>query len=252
MEYLDQRIIQSFERADVVNQSVFYLTVGFMLDTEPSLDRLFTAEEVSHLKFRIGNDQIHKDFDEQFNNILYFFSKINEANYINSKDLETTEKLLHILHTYNQLVLQESGTILDDNLFLRKLDSFYSEYLSQRQHLSPITKGLVEITHSSSIFWRDFKLENTPDFISVSSDHHVIPAIIMRVVIKDAIGAVEGLLIDNLRHRYDTNNWDWDSGKFTEEEAIEAMIWGALLNSGGFLARHAHKAWKAYKAKKLM
>lgn len=127
--------------------------------------------------------------------------------------------------------------MIDDNSSLGELNSFYSEYLRQRQYLSPITKGLADITYSLSTYWKEISLDNAP-FIPASSHLGIIPAIILRVVVKGAIGAVEGLLIDILRHRYETNDWSLDSGKFTEEEALEAMVfWGALINSGGFLSR---------------
>ncbi|WP_288368870.1 hypothetical protein [uncultured Roseivirga sp.] len=64
----------------------------------------------------------------------------------------------------------------------------------------------------------------------------------MRVVINNVIEAIEGAFTTGLAHRIMTNDWDWDTGKISEDEALIGMLIGAVTASEGFLGRMAARA----------
>lgn len=191
------------------------------------------------------SDQIHFDFSQNIDYIFEEFARMKDRGILNQEDLSISKQLLQLLWVTNEVVIsgsEEEKRYLDDK-FIRSLDNMYTSFNENTDLYSPIVVSMFSIVFSSKEYWLDQDLFDAPDIMRYAShEDFILPAILARVIIKDAIGFVTGILGAGLGKRILEGNWDYDIGKLTEKEALVSGLIGAALSSGGFLGKMAARA----------
>ena len=242
MDFIDRNIEGNFNETNSVAASVINLTWEYLESKNLSIDEN-TLIKVEELTEYIDYDDIHINFQKNIKEINEAFYTLQQKSLISHLDVKQIQGLTELLFKFNDHVINEKLTSFIADEFLNSIEILYDEYEQEKERLSPITIGLFEIMKSSSEYWSIKEIQETPDFITrVNYKMEILPAIVVRVIIKDALGAFEGFLTKAMLERIKNNDWDWDTGKISEEEALEAMLIGAITNSGGFLGKAALKA----------
>ena len=126
-----------------------------------------------------------------------------------------------------------------EETFDERVSSILNTYYQNPQAYTGLTGMLISILESSNEYWRDQDLDNPPGVttVTMSGGYYIIPAILARVIIKDAIGAITGIIGAGFVKRIQNGDWNHFSSRLTQDEALINTLMGAVLSSGGFLGR---------------
>ena len=241
MEYIFRNINSELRQGEHVEDAVLSLTIDYLTSKGYDLSNA-NHQQLQLYRFMAKNDYLLIHFQANIDNIKKMYEDLRNDRVINSQDLELINQLIDLLKRFNQNVIDQNASAFEEELFIKQFEQFYKLYDINKTSFSSISIGLMEIASGSLAYWRNQDLTFAPDFITVKYSEEIIPAILLRVIITDAIGAIEGAIMSGLAHRLSTNDWNWDSGKISEDEALIGMLLGAVTSSGGFLGRMAARA----------
>ena len=227
-----------FDLNDIILQSTFESIEreGIIIPTQMALDFAENAE------FFIS-DEIHTVFNSGIEEIRKTFELFENKGIINNIDLSIIEDLVSLSFDVNEAFLTPNGTNVYsvESRFQSRLNDIITTYDSNEQFYSPITIALVSIVESSRDYWLQQNLNGEPGVIPISydKDDFIIPVFLARIIVKDAIGAIVGILGAGFGKRILAGDWDFDTSKLTSDEALVAALIGAISSSGGFLGKWA-------------
>jgi hypothetical protein len=242
MNYISDNMREVQSPSEIASE-VNKLAVEYLSGLSDGIET-YNSLHINDFTLMAYNDVIHQHFSDHHLHIKEGYTLFNQTGLINSLDYRIITDLVDLLESYNSKLLDEVANEFDERQFFRKFDSLYNQFLSEKDSHTSIAIGIMEITHSSYLYWKNQDLRLAPEFALASYEEFIIPAIVLRVVIKDAIGAIEGAITTGIGNRIISGDWDWDTGKMSEREAMIGMLIGAVSSSGGFLGKMAVRALK--------
>lgn len=230
--------VPDFDLNNLILQSTFESieNAGIAIPDQIAMDFAANAE------FFIS-DEIHYAFNSGIEEVRGAFELLANEGTINNMDLSIIKNLINLSFDVNDAFIAPNGTNVPsiESTFQSRLNDLLNTYDLNEQSHGSITTALVSIVESSKDYWLQQKLSGEPGIIPVSydKDDFIIPVFLARIIIKDAIGAIVGILGAGTAKRILAGDWDFDTSKLTENEALVAALIGAISSSGGFLGKWA-------------
>ncbi len=198
-------------------------------------------DEMNEVKDFFIYENIHQGFNQNVGRYVQEFQNMRNNNIINDNDLAFINSLIDLSFEVNETVLGSTfaeAQIVEET-FDERVSSILNTYYQNPQAYTGLTGMLISILESSNEYWRDQDLDNPPGVttVTMSGGYYIIPAILARVIIKDAIGAITGIIGAGFVKRIQNGDWNHFSSRLTQDEALINALMGAVLSSGGFLGR---------------
>lgn len=189
------------------------------------------------------SDEIHYAFNSGIEEIRNNYELLKTEGIINATDLSIIKDIISLSFDVNDAFISPNGINVSfvESTFQSRLNDIITTYNSNSQSPGPIAIAIISIVESSRSYWLQQNLNGEPGIIPATydKDDFFIPVFLARIIIKDAIGALVGILGAGFGKRILAGDWDFDTSKLTQDEALVAALVGAISSSGGFLGRWA-------------
>lgn len=220
--------------------SIAELTTNYLRNEGFDIDEKLHNNLSNNLSYLV-TDSIYSAIQHQEDLLKFSYRNMYENGYLTKHDLSLFLGMVDLLSKTNSKIIAKSGdTSLQDYYeFDVKIEALINPVFKTPQHYSKLGQGLVSIVTSSKQYWTNRDISHLDNSILIkNSGSPYLPVFIVNILVRDIAGAIIAGAVAGLAQRAIDGDWSWDSdSRLTDNEAMSAMLWGAIDASLGATTR---------------